>query len=354
MVSRSLILLVALTITPMASSYLLPIFNLPKAPGSALNASSRPSTGAKARLQHSNPPRTTVNMPWMKWQKTSSRDNHMETANALRNQRPGIVRTSKIWAPYIAIVAGGAALLGASAGGLATAAGFSIATLHTLLTVSFTVWSSLCYGLFSGDGQRVVRLLGGAPATKSSRADQAMSKTTKALLAADTELGDKDIRRMAEHPPTAFIIPTDEPNAFAAGRGKRTVVAVTEGLMRRLDDNELNAVIAHELGHVMHADVGHHMQQAAMAGGFSGALEMGVRVFSHLGSSDDKASDAVAAGSLAVVCVGAAQYALGTALRLFASRHDEFMADAFAARIPGGAEALARALRKIEVTHTST
>ena len=55
-------------------------------------------------------------------------------------------------------------------------------------------------------------------------------------------------------PPALAVVPTDEPNAITAGSGGRSVVCVTLGLLRRLDDDELEAVLAHEIAHVKNGD----------------------------------------------------------------------------------------------------
>ena len=133
-------------------------------------------------------------------------------------------------------------------------------------------------------------------------------------------------------------------------------MALSAGLLRRLNRDELSAVVAHELAHVAHADVGQHMQQAAMVAGFTGTMRLGHSILESdnrkskrksKSDDDDDTSSSLVPG-LALMAVGAVQAAAGTVTRLATSRGDEFAADAAAARLPGGAEALARALRKIE------
>ena len=341
MPTRRLALYLVLLAAPLAHGFLLPGF-APARPGPAGRTA---AAGGQARG---------TNAARMKEQDGA----FAAATRALRNQRPGIVRTGAIWVPYAVSVAGGAgALVGLGAVGvMPTAAAWKLAQLHTLSTLGFTLWSALRFGLFGGDGERVARLVGGEIAPSDSRAGRVVRTVTQACMAAaESELSvDSRVLALAEHPPTVFVIPTDEPNAFAAGSGQRTVVAVSEGLLQRLNDKELSAVVAHEIGHVTHADVGHHMQQAAMAAGFAGALDLGWRMLmepraqgTDKGDSED--ADSAMVGAVAIMAVGAVQYALGTLLRLVSSRQDEFAADAFAAQLPGGAEALARALRKIEV-----
>merc|ERR1712066_1003022 len=80
--------------------------------------------------------------------------------------------------------------------------------------------------------------------------------------------------------PRVFVVPTEEPNAFAAGLTPvDSVVAVTEGLLNaNLSSDELDAVLAHEIGHIFNGDSASAMHIAVMVAGFSGLLEMGGRL----------------------------------------------------------------------------
>ena len=259
-------------------------------------------------------------------------------------------RATKLWLPYAVSVAGGSASLvalgRAGIGGLTAAAGVTLAKTNAAATLGYTAWAGLQYGLLGGDGEWVARKVGGTPAAPASTAARVVADVSARFEHA----------RLAERPPGAWIIPTDEPNAFAAGRGDRTIVALSAGLLRRLDRDELSAVVAHELAHVAHADVGQHMQQAAMVAGFTGTMRLGHSILESDNrkskrkskSDDDDDSSSSLVPGLALMAVGAVQAAAGTVTRLATSRGDEFAADAAAARLPGGAEALARALRKIE------
>merc|ERR1711939_943069 len=112
-----------------------------------------------------------------------------------------------------------------------------------------------------GDGATTASLFGGMPAPAGSKLDRAVQKVATYLTEESGLDCDDKIKMLSASPPTPYIIPTGEPNAFAAGRKDRTIVAVSDGLLARLDEKELCAVIAHELGHILHADVGKHMQQ---------------------------------------------------------------------------------------------
>ena len=267
----------------------------------------------------------------------------------LKRRLVEIGRATKLWLPYAASVAAGSASLvalgNAGIGGLSAAAGVNLAQTNAAATLGYTAWAGVKYSLFGGDGAWVARQVGGTRAAPRSTASRVVADVS-ASFASDG---------IAERPPQAWVIPTDEPNAFAAGRGNRTIVALSAGLLRRLGRDELAAVVAHELAHVAHADVGQHMQQAAMVAGFTGTARLGRTIFddarrsrkSKSGNDDDDEKPSLVPG-LALMAVGAVQAAAGTITRLATSRGDEFAADAAAARLPGGAEALARALRKIE------
>ena len=114
--------------------------------------------------------------------------------------------------------------------------------------------------------------------------------------------------------PAAYIVPTKEPNAFAAGRGRDRVVAVTQGLVDLLDRRELEAVVAHEVGHLKHGDTGRAAQAAAMLSGLSTAKRAGDRM---LANKRKEKSDASVAAALAAA--GAASSAAGLLLRLAGS-----------------------------------
>ncbi len=111
--------------------------------------------------------------------------------------------------------------------------------------------------------------------------------------------------------PAAYIVPTKEPNAFAAGRGRDRVVAVTQGLVDLLDRRELEAVVAHEVGHLKHGDTGRAAQAAAMLSGLSAAKRAGDRMLANKRKEKSDASVAVA-----LAAAGAASSAAGLLLRL--------------------------------------
>ncbi len=154
-------------------------------------------------------------------------------------------------------------------------------------------------------------------------------------------------------PKQVFIVPAKEPNAFAAGlRERDTSVAVTEGLTRMLDRNELGAVMAHEMGHLRHKDVARNMHIAIAAAGLGGLYRAGRYILeasreerSSSKDDDDEKGSSTSVG-LTLAAAGLAGQATAHLLRLGASRSAELAADAAAAQAYGPSS-LASALKKI-------
>ena len=141
--------------------------------------------------------------------------------------------------------------------------------------------------------------------------------------------------------PTVAIADSDVPNAFATGRSQRTsLVCVTTGLLRRLDREELEGVLAHELSHVAHRDVA-VMTIAAFLGVLAGLLTR-MALWSGLarGGRNNQAL-------LLVPLVSAVVYVLSFLLTRLLSRYRELSADRAAALLTGRPSALAAALTKI-------
>ncbi|MDQ3353856.1 MAG: zinc metalloprotease HtpX [Actinomycetota bacterium] len=150
--------------------------------------------------------------------------------------------------------------------------------------------------------------------------------------------------------PRVAIADTDLPNAFATGRNPdHAVVAVTAGLLRRLDEPELEAVLAHELSHVAHRDV-MVMTIASFLGIAAGLLTRFAfysGLFGGFGgrrSHDDKGGTPVV---LVVLIVSVAVYAVSFLLTRALSRYRELSADRAAAVLTGRPSTLAAALVKI-------
>lgn len=149
--------------------------------------------------------------------------------------------------------------------------------------------------------------------------------------------------------PRVYMIDTEMPNAFATGRSpKKGAVAVTAGLMRLLNRDELAGVIAHELSHIKHRDTLISSIAATIAGAVAMLADMAVwaMIFGGFAGDDDEE------GGLADMVGGIMMILLAPIIALVIqmaiSRSREFAADAGAARITSDPVPLATALRKLE------
>ncbi len=154
------------------------------------------------------------------------------------------------------------------------------------------------------------------------------------------------LRRRAGLPmPTVAIAPHAQPNAFATGRNPdNSVVCVTAGLMRLVNTEEMEGVIAHELAHIMNRDMLLQTFTATVAGAISflGDMVMWGAMLGGL-NSDDEGGNPIGAIAMAIVAPIAAML-----IQFAISRQREFKADAVGAEISGKPLALAGALVKLE------
>ncbi len=143
--------------------------------------------------------------------------------------------------------------------------------------------------------------------------------------------------------PIVAIAETDVPNAFATGRSpKRAVVCVTTGILRRLDDRELEGVLAHELSHVAHRDVT-VMTIASVVGVLAGFMTR----MALWGGMGGRRNSNGAPAFLIIILVSAVVYAVSFVLTRALSRYRELAADRAAAFLTTQPSALASALVKI-------
>jgi heat shock protein HtpX len=145
--------------------------------------------------------------------------------------------------------------------------------------------------------------------------------------------------------PRVAIADSDVPNAFATGRSEKTaLVCATTGLLRRLEPEELEGVLAHELSHVAHRDVA-VMTIASFLGVLAGVM---TRISLYGGLSRAGRSNSNAAVAMVLIpLVSAAVYAISFLLTRLLSRYRELAADRAAALLTGRPSALASALTKV-------
>ncbi len=149
-------------------------------------------------------------------------------------------------------------------------------------------------------------------------------------------------RRMNIPMPKLYLIPSAQANAFATGRDpNHSSIAVTEGIIETLGDEELKSVIAHELGHVKNRDILIASVAAVLASSIAFVSRMGM----YGGSSDNNNRHAGLGILLALLGPLAAMI-----IQMAVSRNREFEADETAAETMGNGEPLAQALLKIETS----
>lgn len=138
--------------------------------------------------------------------------------------------------------------------------------------------------------------------------------------------------------PAVYVLATDQPNAFATGRDpQHAAVAVTQGLLRILDRDELAGVIAHELAHIRHRDTLTMTVTATMAG----AIAMLGNMMLFMGNRERQG------GALGAMLAMFLAPLAATLVQLAISRSREYVADRSGAEISGNPMALASALAKI-------
>jgi heat shock protein HtpX len=183
--------------------------------------------------------------------------------------------------------------------------------------------------------------------------DSIVLKMYDAREVSDTQAPDlynmvKGLAQNADIPmPRVYIIDTDVPNAFATGRNPANgVVAVTTGIMRTLQYEELQGVIAHELAHIKNRDTLISTVVASIAGVISwiGSMAQWAAIFGA-GRSDEEDNGGGMAGMLFTIIIAPLT---ATLIQMGISRSREYEADEAGGKICGNPLALATALQKIE------
>ncbi|MGA2196219.1 MAG: zinc metalloprotease HtpX [Bryobacteraceae bacterium] len=150
-------------------------------------------------------------------------------------------------------------------------------------------------------------------------------------------------QRMGLPMPKLWIIPEDSPNAFATGRNPaHASVAFTSGILRLMDDREIEGVVAHELGHVLHRDI----LISSVAATLAAAITLLARMAFWFGGSrrsDDREGGAM--GAIAMMILAPIAAAL---IQMAISRSREYEADAASAKYTGTPYELISGLQKLE------
>jgi heat shock protein HtpX len=177
-----------------------------------------------------------------------------------------------------------------------------------------------------------------------------MSRAREAIYDQAPQLHDmvEKLARNAGLPkPKVYVMPGQTPNAFATGRNpEHAAVAVTEGLLQLLQQDELEGVIGHELGHIKNRDILISSIAAVMAGAISYLATMAqwAMIFGGGGRNDDEGG-----GNLVAMLVMMLVAPLAAAIiQMAISRSREYLADGTGAKICGHPISLANALQRLE------
>jgi len=169
--------------------------------------------------------------------------------------------------------------------------------------------------------------------------DKSALKASRAKAAAEQEAPQlykilRELTERAELPmPRVYTIPSDQPNAFATGRNaKHAAVAVTDGLMKYLPEDQIRGVLAHELAHVKNRDILVTSIAAMIAGAIAAIANILQFSFLFGGLGDDEDNPLGFVGALATIILAPLAAAL---IQMAVSRQREFLADATAAELMG-------------------
>ncbi|HEY4659063.1 MAG TPA: zinc metalloprotease HtpX [Gemmatimonadaceae bacterium] len=221
-----------------------------------------------------------------------------------------------------------------------------------ILGALYVVFFIVLYNLFNFGLGAIVVIMGALAFLQYFTSDKLALRASGAKVVTREqapELHDmvERLAAMADLPkPRVAIIPTDIPNAFATGRSpKKSVVAVTEGLWRRLEPREVEGVIAHELTHISNRDV----TVMTIASFFAMVAAMLTRIALYTGmfSGGNRDNNNSAPVWLIMFLVSMVTYVVSWILIQTISRYREYAADRGAALITGAPEYLMSALQKI-------
>jgi heat shock protein HtpX len=218
--------------------------------------------------------------------------------------------------------------------------GFPAATLIALAYGGFRAWSS-----YQSGAQSVLSSAGARPVGEANPQYQQLVNVVDEMSIAS------GVPR-----PALYVIPDQDPNAFATGKDPANAsIAVTQGLVERLNREELQGVIAHEMSHIRNYDIRLMTVVAALMGAILLLAEFGLRSF-RFGGARSKGSSRSTGPIFLVFWLIALLLAplLSQILALAVSRQREYLADASGAELTRNPNALANALAKIDAAEEPT
>ncbi|PKL36996.1 hypothetical protein CVV38_03875 [Candidatus Peregrinibacteria bacterium HGW-Peregrinibacteria-1] len=209
-------------------------------------------------------------------------------------------------------------------------------TLRFMTTVGpFIILGTILWSIFGYyNGHRMILGFSGAKPIKKADNPALFRAVENAAIAAGLP-----------KTPDIYIIPDNSLNAFATGtKPERSMVAISQGLLDRLEKSEMEAVMAHEVGHILNRDIKVMLISVAIIGAIQLVGQILLRSgYSSRSNSNSKGNILPLIGFL-LLTVGVF---ISTLTRLAISREREYLADATSARITSNPRALASALRKI-------
>jgi len=224
-----------------------------------------------------------------------------------------------------------------------------------LLLTAMTLFLLFIGQMFGGERGMVLALIFAAVmnfisyffSDKIALAAYRAQPVTREQLPRAYEIVERLAQKIGISMPRIYVIPSESPNAFATGRNpEHASVAMTEGILNLLNDEEMEGVLAHELGHVKNRDILISSVAATLAGAITFIARMGYWA-SLFGGGGDREDREGGGGFVALLMLILAPIA-ATLIQLAVSRSREYEADASGARYTGNPYALASALRKLD------
>ena len=229
---------------------------------------------------------------------------------------------------------------------------FAADSYHTNIPVIGLIFCAMTFGIagfeysmyLSFGGSYVAESVGARkinPDTRNFKEKQLLNIVEEMAIAASLPV------------PPVYILEANEINAFAAGLGHDdAAVTITRGALNILNREEVQGVVAHELGHIYNGDMKISMRLAAMVMGFFFVLYIALRIFqfSSFGdrrSNDEKKGNPLLVAAIILMIAGVITWFFGSILKAAVSREREYLADACSVQFTRNSEGIANALRKI-------